>query len=86
MTLVLAISLVALLYGYSPGFPLVRLGIVNDWLEKGRLDITDEAFRQEILELTHGEFDVRFPKDKAILGDWTILCGTPGLNILHVAI
>ncbi|MBN2013454.1 TolC family protein [candidate division KSB1 bacterium] len=35
-----------------------------------------ESIEHEIKDLTRGEFNVQFPKDKQILGDWTL----PGIN------
>ena len=51
--------------------PVVQIGMVID----GPWDRNDEirsAFEQEILNLTGGEFDVRFPPDKRIEADWTV--------------
>jgi hypothetical protein len=51
--------------------PVFRIGIVMD----GYWEQNEEYlpfFRTEILELTQGEFDVRFPKDKFIEADWTV--------------
>ena len=53
MTLVfITVAFVGLSSRYSAALQMVRVRIVNDVPEKGHLDITDEAFRQEILELT----------------------------------
>ena len=48
----------------------VRIGIVMDGYWELYDDYRD-LFLGEILELTRGEFDVRFPEDKRIQGDWT---------------
>jgi outer membrane protein len=50
--------------------PHVQIGIVIDgpW---ERNDEVLELFKQEILELTRGEFDVRFAPEKTIVADWT---------------
>ena len=51
--------------------PVVRVGIVIDgpW---ERNDELRKLFEKEILDLTAGEFDVRFPADKLLQGDWTL--------------
>ena len=58
----------------APALPVVRIGIVYDgpipphgW---GKI-FRSKRFRKEILELTRGEFDVRFPRNKQVRGDWT---------------
>jgi outer membrane protein TolC len=50
--------------------PVVRIGIVVDgpWVQNQEMF---EAFREEIFTLTRGEFDVRFPEDIYVEGDWT---------------
>jgi len=50
--------------------PVVRIGMVLD----GPYVLDEEYltfFRNEILELTRGEFDVQFPEDKIKKADWT---------------
>ena len=50
--------------------PVVNVGIVLD----GPWNMNDEVislFMHEINELTKNEFDVRFPKDKTLISDWT---------------
>ena len=34
--------------------------------------VTEKLFRKAILELTHGEFDVRFPKPFLVHGNWSV--------------
>lgn len=51
--------------------PLVRIGMVID----GPWERNDEirtAFEREILDLTRGDFDVRFPPGVRIEADWTV--------------
>jgi len=50
--------------------PIVRIGIVLDgpW-EKDREMLN--LFEHEVLDLTGGEFDVRFPLEKRVTADWT---------------
>ncbi len=50
---------------------IVRIGIVSDGYWE-RSDEIRALFQHEILELTRGEFDVRFPADKHIQGNWTV--------------
>ncbi|MEE9180104.1 MAG: TolC family protein, partial [Vicinamibacteria bacterium] len=70
--------------------PVVRIGVVVD----GPWERNEEVlslFRQEILDLTRGEFDVRFPEDKTIVGNWTLprvdaaldsLLADPGVDLV----
>ena len=51
--------------------PIVRIGIVRDGPTIGRLAIPGEILIREIRELTRGEFDVRFPEEKRLHGNWT---------------
>ncbi len=51
--------------------PIVRIGIVRDGPTIGRLAIPAEILIREIRELTRGEFDVRFPEEKRLHGNWT---------------
>lgn len=49
----------------------VTIGIVLDgpWTLN---EASRQLFQTEILELTSGEFEVRFPDDKYLVGDWTL--------------
>ena len=49
--------------------PVVRIGIVKDGPPFRLPDITP-LVKEEILKLTSGEFDVRFPEAKSIEGNW----------------
>jgi outer membrane protein len=51
--------------------PVVRIGIVRDG-PPGRLPDITPLVKEEILKLTSGEFDVRFPEDKFIQGNWEL--------------
>lgn len=57
------------------GLPKVRIGIVADgpyqdygW---GKV-VKSKLFLKEILELTRGEYDVTFPKDRFVHGNWSV--------------
>lgn len=50
--------------------PVVRIGIVRDGPVATRLGETVKLFQDEILKLAAGEFDIRFPQDKNIHGNW----------------
>lgn len=50
--------------------PVIRIGVVVDGPYERNQEMV-EAFREEILTLTRGEFDVRFPEDIYVEGDWT---------------
>lgn len=56
--------------GAASELPVVTVGVVLD----GPWPRNDEIFallKDEILTLTEGEFDVRFPTDKYVIADWT---------------
>jgi len=61
--------------------PLVRVGFVMDgpW---DRLKETQAEFEKEITDLLGGEFDVRFPETKQIIGNWTDKAVSDGINRL----
>jgi len=59
----------------QPGLPKVRIGIVMDgpyqdygW---GKV-VKSKLFLKEILELTRGEYDVVFPQNKLVHGNWSV--------------
>ncbi len=61
--------------------PVVRIGFVIDgpW---DRLKKTRAEFEEEITDLLEGEFDVRFPESKQIMGDWTERAVSDGIDRL----
>jgi outer membrane protein TolC len=50
--------------------PIVRIGIVIDGPWERNQEVLS-LFENEIVDLTRGEFDIRFPEDKTLTGDWT---------------
>ncbi|MCF8069407.1 MAG: TolC family protein [Desulfobacterales bacterium] len=68
--LVLIISFPASAVQAVTGLPVVRIGIIVDgpWQRDSN---TPEIFKKEIRDMTSGEFDVTFPEDKQIIGNWT---------------
>lgn len=52
--------------------PVVRIGIVRDGPVGTRFGETVRLFQDEILKLTAREFDVRFPSEKNIHGNWNL--------------
>lgn len=71
--LTLSLILLSLL---SPGafaeqLPIITIGLVKDGASP-RFDYQTTIIRQEVLDITKGEFDVRFPDDKLKIGDWNI--------------
>ena len=61
--------------------PIVRIGFVFDgpW---DRLKQTKAEFEEEISGLLGGEFDVRFPVQKQIMGNWTDKAVSDGIDRL----
>lgn len=55
---------------FAQNQPVIQIGFVVDGPWEGNQEIRG-MFEKEILALTSGEFDVRFPQDKTIIGDWT---------------
>lgn len=51
--------------------PVVRIGVVKDG-PVIRLPNYFGTIQQEILDLVSDQFDIRFPADKSLLGDWTM--------------
>ncbi|MEE9595827.1 MAG: TolC family protein [Acidiferrobacterales bacterium] len=56
----------------SGKLPLVRIGTVSDSLRELQPTDIRALFQHEILGLTRGEFDVRFPEDKQIKAGWSV--------------
>ena len=50
---------------------VVRIGIVLDGPWEGNENVRNLT-KTEILGLTEGEFDVRFPEEASLVGDWTL--------------
>ena len=72
-TLVLALAALAApptAAGAEP-LPRVRVGVIVDGPWSGNRTLLD-ATRSELLALTQGEFDVRFPESGYRTGDWTL--------------
>jgi outer membrane protein len=61
--------------------PVVRIGFVMDG-PSDRLKQTRAQFEKEITDLLGGEFDVRFPETKQIMGNWTEKAVSDGINRL----
>jgi len=53
--------------------PVVNIGFITDgpWI-RDLIPFPEALLQQEIIDLTAGEFDVRFPPDKRIQADWTV--------------
>lgn len=66
--LMIVVCLISPSNASDPG--AITIGIIVDgpW---ERNDVILEMTRQEVLALTEGEFDVRFPQDKMIVADWS---------------
>lgn len=61
--------------------PVIHVGIVIDGPWDRNVEIR-ELFQNEILNLTLGEFDVRFPEEKRLEADWTVDGVTHAINQL----
>jgi len=70
--LVLICFLFELPCSYGAERPLVRIGIVSDGPSSERFRVGRDILHKEILELTRREFDIRFPADKQLHGNWQL--------------
>ncbi len=61
--------------------PMVRVGVVVDGPWEGNPGIR-ELTRREVTALTEGEFDVRFPDESYLIGDWTAETARSNLELL----
>ncbi len=61
--------------------PEIRIGVILDGPWTGN-DSLLELFKTEILALTKGEFDVSFPEDTIMIGDWTQSSVDQAANLL----
>jgi outer membrane protein TolC len=65
----------------SSSLPVIRVGTVVDGLWQRNQEIR-ELIHDEILNLTRGEFDVRFPEEKFLSGNWSLSGIRNALDIL----
>ncbi|MGD2063779.1 MAG: hypothetical protein PVF51_09400, partial [Nitrospirota bacterium] len=68
---VLATALPWLPSANAAGLPVVRVGVVQDGPLGDRGHPLIDPLIAEVLDLTRGEFDVRFPPEKHLSGDWS---------------
>jgi len=69
---IIFLALTGITVGHAAsGLPIARIGIVTDgpWT---RFPEAVDLFKKEILNITEGEFDVLFPADRALDGQWAI--------------
>jgi outer membrane protein TolC len=66
----LSVTYITIRHGYG-SLPVVRIGIVTDGLWRVYPDAIN-VFKKEILELTSEEFDVKFPTDLTLDGNWKV--------------
>ncbi|MDH5258029.1 MAG: TolC family protein, partial [Gammaproteobacteria bacterium] len=75
-----------LIFTFSSSIPLaaktVRIGIVTDGPMK-HSGWSTQQFKNELLALTKGEFDIRFPMNKQLDGDWSVSQINSALNQLQ---
>ena len=65
----------------ATGLPVARIGILTDgpW---ARYSDSVEVFKQEIVTLAEGEFDIRFPESRIVDGGWDARAVTNALDTL----
>ena len=51
--------------------PVIRVGVVMDGPWERNAEI-ERIFQRELIELMRGEFDLRFPDEVRIVGDWSV--------------
>ncbi|MCP4582436.1 MAG: hypothetical protein GY839_12565, partial [candidate division Zixibacteria bacterium] len=56
---------------HNGNLPVVTVGFVIDGPWSNNDEIAS-IFQKEILDITIGEYDIRFPEDKSIVADWTV--------------
>ena len=64
-------SLVSMSLAEAARLPVINIGIVFDGPAPERENDIGQLVKQEILALTEGEFDVRFPNELHVRGEWT---------------
>ncbi len=69
--LIVCLGLYGTAMAQTAGLPVVRIGIVTDgpWV---RYPGTIDLFKQETIAVADGEFDIRFPDDHILEGNWTV--------------
>jgi len=70
--IILLVSLVGVGLNAWPANDWTTIGIINDG-PRSRSLIPLDSIETEVAALTAGEFDVRFPDDKRLEGDWTLV-------------
>ncbi len=55
----------------AQSLPIVNIGIIKDG-SSPRFDNQAKIIKQEILEITKGEFNVRFPESSQLTGEWDL--------------
>ena len=63
--------------------PVVHVGVVVDGPWEGNPGMR-ELTRSEVTTLTDGEFDVRFPDETYLIGDWTLDTARANLQLLLI--
>jgi outer membrane protein TolC len=61
--------------------PVVNIGVVVDGPWRGNLEARQRTI-DEVTALTQGEFDVRFPDEAYLIGDWTLASAGANLDRL----
>ena len=55
----------------AQNLPVINIGLIKDGASP-RFDYQTDIMEKEILEITKGEFDIRFPASKTLINDWDI--------------
>ncbi len=77
----LSLALITTFVGVGRAQSPVRVGVVIDGPWERNAEING-AFEQEIRDLVGREFDVRFPAEKRLVGDWSVTTVTANLDRL----
>ena len=72
LSVILFFLLINTPFSFASDLPVVRIGTVSDGPSGDRFSIKREVFKKEILDLMQKEFDVRFPPEKQLSGNWTM--------------
>jgi len=84
LIIVVCLALCSTAMAQTSGLPVRRIGIVTDgpWV---RYPGTIDLFKQEIIAMAAEEFDIRFPDDQILNGNWTVSSVNHAIDSLLVS-